>query len=142
MSIVQRPLFLAILVATSTSISCTPRRTVESKTAGSFAGQWQGDSPGLHLALTVVQTAGSVTGDGTYEVRDPAQIGCGGETIPQKGPVSFTGLLAADTLSGRLHFSGDWSPPYRASLAGADSIKGNLMSVDRGGCSLVLTRQH
>jgi hypothetical protein len=91
--------------------------------------------------MTVVQTADSVTGSGTYEVRDPAQIGCGGETIPPKGPVSLTGLLAADTLSGRFHFSGDWSPPYRASLAGADSIKGNLMSVDRGGCSLVLTRQ-
>ena len=141
MSIVQRSFILAILGATSASISCAPRRTAESKAVPSFAGQWQGDSPGLHLLITIVQTAASVSGDGTYEVRDPAHIGCGGEAIPPKGPVSLTGSLAADTLSGRLHFSGDWSPPYRASLAGADSLKGNLMSVDRGGCSLVLTRQ-
>ncbi len=141
MSNVKKILSFAILTAAFGSISCASRMTVQSKTAGSLAGQWQGDSPGLHLWLTVRQAGDSVTGDGTYEVRDAPQIGCGGETIPAKGPVSLTGLLAADTLTGRLRFSGDWSPPYRASLAGADSLKGNLMSVDRNGCSLVLTRQ-
>ncbi len=141
MSNVQRTLILAILTAAFGSISCASRTTVQSKAAGSLAGQWQGDSPGLHLSLTVRQAGDSITGTGTYEVRDAAQIGCGGETIPGKGPVSLTGLLAADTLSGRLRFASDWSPPYRASLAGADSLKGNLMSVDRNGCSLVLTRQ-
>jgi hypothetical protein len=140
MSKVQRILVFAIL-ATFASISCASRATVASKAAGSLAGQWLGDSPGLHLSLTLSQAGDSITGIGTYEVHDAAQIGCGGETIPATGPVSLTGLLAADTVSGRLRFSGDWSPPYRASLVGADSLKGNLMSVDRGGCSLVLTRK-
>jgi hypothetical protein len=140
MSKVQSIFIFAILAAFG-SISCASRMTVASKTAASLSGQWLGDSPGLHLSLTLSQAGDSITGTGTYEVRDAAQIGCGGETIPAKGPVSLTGLLAAATLSGRLRFSGDWSPPYRASLAGADSLKGNLMSVDRGGCSLVLIRQ-
>jgi hypothetical protein len=41
-----------------------------------------------------------------------------------------------------MSFADTWNPPYIALLSSPDSLNGHFMSIDRGGCPLVLVRQH
>jgi hypothetical protein len=106
-----------------------------------LAGRWKGTNAGLTVALTIQQAADSLTGTGTYQAARDANIGCGGETLPASGSVTFGGELISGGFQGRMRFDDTWSPPYLGTLNGPDSLNGHFMSVDRGGCALTLVRQ-
>ena len=69
-------------------------------------------------------------------------MGCGGETIPASGPVTLSGKLNGSSFEGRMSFAGTWTPPYLGTFIAPDSLNGHFMSVDRGGCPLILLRKH
>jgi len=92
--------------------------------------------------MTIDQHADSLTGSGTYTRADSATIGCGGETIPASGPVTLSGKLNGSSFEGRMSFAGTWTPPYVGTFIAPDSLNGHFMSVDRGGCPLILLRKH
>jgi hypothetical protein len=109
---------------------------------GSLSGEWKGSNGGLRVSLDLEQRGDSVTGSGTYQVTPGASVGCGGETIPASGGVSLTGSLAAGVFQGHMSLGGVWIPPYLGTLKTPDSLDAHFMSVDRGGCTLPLVRQH
>ncbi len=108
----------------------------------SLAGAWHGSNGGLSVSLTLQQVGDAVTGSGTFELAQNASVGCGGETLPSKGTVKLSGKLQANEFQGRMTFADTWTPPFLATRSRADSLIGHFMSVDRGGCPLVLVRQH
>jgi len=109
---------------------------------GSLTGRWHGASEGLTVDLTLAQAGDSVTGSGTYSVPQSSSVGCGGESLSGTGPVTLRGSVTGKELSGRMTFSGSWSPPYLGTVSTSDSLNGHFMSIDRGGCPLALVRQH
>ena len=108
----------------------------------SLTGNWRASNSGLALDMTIDQHADSLTGSGTYTRADSATIGCGGETIPANGPVTLRGRLNGTSFEGRMSFAGTWTPPYLGTFIAPDSLNGHFMSVDRGGCPLILLRKH
>src|SRR5204863_8169781 len=108
----------------------------------SLTGNWRASNSGLAIDMTNNQHADSLTGSGTYTRADSATIGCGGETIPPSGPVTLTGRLNGTSFEGRMSFAGTWTPPYLGTFIAPDSLNGHFMSVDRGGCPLILLRKH
>jgi hypothetical protein len=108
----------------------------------SLAGNWRASNSGLAIDMMIDQHADSLSGSGTYTRTDSATIGCGGETIPASGPVTLSGKLNGSSFEGRMSFAGAWTPPYLGTFIAPDSLNGHFMSVDRGGCPLILLRKH
>lgn len=108
----------------------------------SLTGNWRASNSGLTIDMTIDQNADSLTGSGTYTRAESATIGCGGETIPASGPVTLSGKLNGISFEGRMSFAGTWTPPYLGTFIAPDSLNGHFMSVDRGGCPLILLRKH
>ena len=135
---------LVALMALGVAAACTttPSTRPPANPSTSLSGKWTGSSGGLSVLLTLEQMGDSVTGSGTYQVASGSSLGCGGETIPASGSVSLTGTLASGEFQGRMSFGGAWIPPYLGSLKTPDSLDARFMSVDRGACTLPLTRQH
>ncbi len=131
---------LSLVLAACPAVSTT-RDNAQSGN-DSLAGTWRGYATGLSVLLTLQQAGDSVSGSGTFEVAQNASIGCGGETLPPSGTVTIGGKLQANQFQGRMTFANIWTPPYLGTRSRADSLVGHFMSVDRGGCPLVLVRQH
>lgn len=110
--------------------------------SGSLTGKWQGTASGLSVTLALQQSADSVSGSGTFTLASNANLGCGGETLQSTGNVTVTGKLTGRDFQGRMSFADTWNPPYIGSVISPDSLDGHFMSIDRGGCPLVLVRQH
>ena len=108
----------------------------------SLTGNWSASNSGLAIDMRIDQHADSLTGSGTYTLAESATIGCGGETIPASGPVTLSGKLNGSSFEGRMSFAGMWTPPYLGTFIAPDSLNGHFMSVDRGGCPLILLRKH
>jgi len=107
--------------------------------AGSVAGRWRGRGNELSLVLALTQSGDSVGGDGTFTAV-PGVVGCGGETLPDSGRVTLAGRVLGAALQARMRFTGGWGPPFLATLAGTDTLRGRFMGVDRPGCALTLVR--
>src|SRR5437762_5078773 len=116
--------------------------TAEVSQATSLAGKWRASNSGLAVDVTIDQHGDSLAGSGTYTIATNASIGCGGETIPASGPVTLSGKLNGSSFEGRMSFAGTWTPPYLGTFIAPDSLNGHFMSVDRGGCPLVLLRRN
>jgi hypothetical protein len=118
-----------------------------SQTAGSndgpnrLSGMWRGSNAGLSVTVTIQQSSDSVTGSGNFQLARNASFGCGGESLPTSGTVVLIGRLAAGEFQGRMNFADIWTPPYLGVVNAPDTLNGHFMSVDRGGCPLVLVRQ-
>ena len=110
--------------------------------AAALAGKWHASNSGLAVDMTIDQRGDSLAGSGTYTLATNASLGCGGETIPPSGAVTLNGKLGGSSFAGRMSFAGTWTPPYLGTFIAPDSLNGHFMSVDRGGCPLILLRQH
>jgi hypothetical protein len=108
--------------------------------SGSLSGRWHGTSQGLTLDVALTQTGDSVSGSGTFQAAPNSSMGCGGESLPSSGNVTVAGKSSGGQFQGRMTLADTWSPPYLGTIS-ADSLVGHFMSVDRGGCPLVLVRQ-
>lgn len=107
----------------------------------SLAGPWQGSNSGLSVLLALQQAGDSVTGSGTFDLGPNASLGCGGETLPSKGTVNLKGRIQGTEFQGRMTFADVWTPPFVGTWSRPDSLVGHFMSIDRGGCPLVLVRK-
>lgn len=134
-------LFAALAACSSTPVTQTDSRSNVSQTS-SLSGRWHGAGEGLTVDLTLVEAGDSVTGTGSYSVMQSSSMGCGGESLSGSGPVTLRGTLSGAELTGRMSFAGSWTPPYLGTLIAPDSLNGHFMSIDRGGCPLILVRQH
>ncbi|MFN2603167.1 MAG: hypothetical protein ABR582_10475 [Gemmatimonadaceae bacterium] len=114
--------------------------TSNASEGGRLAGRWYASSSGLSVDLAIEQQADSVSGTGTYTLNSNSSLGCGGETIPRSGAATLNGKLSGTSFQGRMSFASTWTPPYLGTFVSPDSLVGHFMSVDRGGCPLVLTR--
>jgi hypothetical protein len=108
---------------------------------GRLSGSWRGSNGGLSVTIALRQSGDSVTGSGNFQVAQNASFGCGGESLPSSGSVRLTGQLASGEFQGRMSFADTWTPPYLGVVISPDTLNGHFMSVDRGGCPLVLVRQ-
>ncbi len=108
--------------------------------AAPLTGRWHASNAGLTVDITLDQVGDSVKGTGSYSIAANSSIGCGGETLSASGPVMLSGKLTGNAFDGRMSFAGTWTPPYLGTIR-ADSLNGHFMSIDRGGCPLVLLRQ-
>jgi hypothetical protein len=133
---------LALFAACSSPSVTKTDATSDVSQVASLSGRWHGTNDGLIVDLTLTQTGDSVTATGNYSVAQSSSIGCGGESLSASGPVTLQGKFAGAELSARMSFAGSWTPPYLGTLVAPDSLNGHFMSIDRGGCPLVLVRQH
>ena len=133
---------LGAFAACSTTPATQTNASAGVSVSSSLTGRWHGANDGLTVDLTVVQAGDSVTGTGNYSVAPTSTIGCGGESLSGTGPVTLRGNLSGADLTGRMSFAGSWTPPYLGTVLIRDSINGHFMSIDRGGCPLILVRQH
>lgn len=106
-----------------------------------LSGTWRGSNAGLTVFLTLRQTGDSLSGTGNFQVERDSSIGCGGETLSAAGALTLSGQLVGREYQGRMNFADSWTPPYVGTLVPPDTLNGHFMSVDRGGCPLVLVRQ-
>ena len=125
---------LALIVGCRTASSSQARAEV-------LTGTWRGTNGGLNVTTELQQLGDSVTGSGNFQVAANASLGCGGESLPASGSVKMTGHLASGEFHGRMNFANVWSPPYLGVMTAPDTLTGRFMSVDRGGCPLLLVRQ-
>lgn len=136
------------LLALTLLIACRSTPVSQSDSAANVSegsiltGKWNASSPGLSVNIVLEQRGDSLTGTGTYSRASDASLGCGGETIPASGPVTLNGKLNGTAFVGRMSFASTWTPPYLGTFIAPDSINGHFMSVDRGGCPLVLLKQN
>lgn len=138
-----------LLGAAAESCSRSPRASSGGAGAGAGAGaagqsEWHGSDGNLDVTLTLRVVGDSISGEGTYTVRDPGRLGCGGETIAKSGKASLAGLRAGAQFGGRFRLGegdGAWTPPYSGAWIPPDSLRGGFMSVDRGQCPLILVRR-
>jgi hypothetical protein len=128
---------LAIYVLEGCSIARPPRATG----SDSMNGNWRGSNGGLSVTIALQQSGDSVTGSGNFRLESNASFGCGGESLPNGGSLRMTGHLAAGEFQGRMNFGNAWTPPYLGVVSASDTLRGHFMSVDRGGCPLVLIRE-
>jgi hypothetical protein len=133
---------LGALAACSTKPPIQTDASAAVSMTSSLTGSWHGSNDGLTVDLTVVQAGDSVTGTGSYSIAPTSSIGCGGESLSGTGAVTLRGNLSGAELTGRMSFAGSWTPPYLGTVLVRDSINGHFMSIDRGGCPLILVRQH
>jgi hypothetical protein len=133
---------VAAMLACSSSPVAKTGATSEMDRTARLAGRWHGVNDGLTVDLTLQQVGDSVTGTGSYSVGHNSSMGCGGESLSGSGPVTLRGTLSGAELTSRMSFAGSWTPPYLGTLIAPDSLNGHFMSVDRGGCPLILMRQH
>lgn len=116
------------------------RSSVASSAGG--AGEWLGTDGNLEVRMTLAVAGDSISGEGSYTLRDPGALGCGGETLPPSGRVSLAGSHAKGQFGGRFRFAdGAWTPPFVAAWVPPDTLRGGFMSVDRGRCPLLLVRR-
>ena len=118
-----------------------PGSTADVSQGASLAGKWRASNSGLTVDMTIDQHGDSLAGSGTYTVASNASMGCGGETIPASGPATLSGKLDGSSFAGRMSFAGTWTPPYLGTFIAPDSLNGHFMSIDRGGCPLILVRK-
>lgn len=104
-------------------------------------GAWNLSLSGVSATFTLTQSADSVSGSATYSANPANPPGCGGESLPASGSVSLNAQVTGNDIRGRMSFDGRWTPPFNAAIASRDTIRGNLMSVDRGGCAFILVRK-
>jgi hypothetical protein len=104
--------------------------------------QWTGTDGNLAVTLTLNIARDSLWGDGTYSAKAPEDLGCGGGVLAQSGPVNLRGQITSEGIGSHANFGSDWSPPYSARFVGKDTIRGQFLSADGGGCPFVLVRQH
>lgn len=117
----------------------SPDRTPD---AAPLTGSWRGSDGNLVVTLSLSQSGDSVVGTGSYRAADTAQLGCGGESIPDSGTVALAGTLTKQQFGGHFRFGpAAWNPPYVATWLAPDTLRGGFMSVDRGQCPLLLVRQ-
>jgi hypothetical protein len=104
-------------------------------------GSWNLTLSGVSGLFAFTQKADSLNGTAAYSMNSGNPPGCGGESLPSAGTVSLSGQVTGIEIRGRMSFDGRWTPPFNASIASKDTIRGNLMSVDRGGCAFILVRK-
>ena len=130
------------LIPLFTLFACTAepaRPKAPAPDTASLAGRWRGGESGLTVTLDLRQQSDSVTGVGTFSVEPNSDPGCGAETLPAHGSVTFSGTVGGSDFHGRMSFADYWTPPYLGTRHG-DSLVAQIMSVDRGGCPLVLVK--
>jgi hypothetical protein len=122
-------------------VGCPTARPSQAVGSGQLNGSWRGSNGGLSVTIALRQSGDSVTGSGNFQVGRNASLGCGGESLSSSGSVRLTGQLASGEFQGRMNFADTWTPPYLGVVISPDTLNGHFMSVDRGGCPLVLVRQ-
>jgi hypothetical protein len=122
-------------------VSCSTARSSQPRGSDGLSGNWRGSNGGLAVTIALHQSGDSVAGSGNFDVASNASLGCGGESLPPSGTVSMTGHLVSGQFQGRMSFADVWTPPYLGVVTSPDTLSGHFMSVDRGGCPLVLVRQ-
>jgi hypothetical protein len=120
---------------------CRTARSSHDGASDRLSGTWSGSNAGLSVTITLRQSGDSIAGSGNFQVSKSASFGCGGESLPPSGSVRIAGHLASGELEGRMNFANGWTPPYFAPVVSPDTLSGHFMSMDRGGCPLVLVRQ-
>jgi hypothetical protein len=121
-------------------VGCPSARPSQSGGSDGFAGSWRGSNGGLSVTIALHQSGDSIAGSGNFDVASNASLGCGGESLPASGTVNVTGHLASGEFQGRMNFADVWTPPYLGVVTSPDTLTGHFMSVDKGGCPLVLVR--
>jgi hypothetical protein len=101
---------------------------------------WAGSSGDLKINLWLVHDRDSVYARGSYTVAPSKRVGCGGETLADKGLVTMRAKGSFTSFSGKLLFDSGWTPPFRASRTSSTTMSGSISSVDRGPCRLTLHR--
>lgn len=104
-------------------------------------GAWNLTLSGVSAAFALTESTDSVSGSATYSANPANPPGCGGESLPATGSVTLNAQVTGNDIRGRMSFDGRWTPPFNAAIASKDTIRGNLMSVDRGGCAFILVRK-
>lgn len=129
---------LALVVVTSTFFHAARPAAYTQAPVSTRAPNWGGKSNGLSVILTFEQGADSIYGRGAYEVTGTNRIGCGGESLPQKGLFTMRAKGTKKSFKGRFLFDTGWSPPVTAVRNGNGDIKVSIRSVDKGVCPLTL----
>jgi hypothetical protein len=130
----------SFVIAASVSVGCKVANSPQPGTID-LSGRWALTLSGVSATFTVKDAADSVSGSADYSMDSGNPPGCGGESLPSHGSVSLFGKVAGTGITGRMSFDGRWTPPFTASIASKDTVRGSLMSVDRGGCSFILARE-
>jgi hypothetical protein len=135
---------LAIVTFTLFFGSSTPRENhafvVQVNTDTSQPYSWAGSSGDLSINLWLVQDRDSVYARGSYHVAPSKNVGCGGETLADKGLVTMRAKGNFNSFSGKLLFDSGWTPPFSARRTGPTTMSGSIRSVDRGPCRVMLHR--
>lgn len=136
---------LDLAIVTSTLLFSSPNRAPDAfATAVPKDSQqfyvWSGSTGDLTVKLWLVQNGDSVYARGSYQVAATKKVGCGGETLPDKGLVTMRAGGSLSHFAGKLLFDSGWTPPFRASRTSPTSMSGRISSVDRGPCRLTLHR--
>lgn len=122
-------------------VGCPTARPSQAGGPDRLSGSWRGSNAGLSVTIALQQSGDSITGSGNFQVSGNASFGCGGESLPTSGSVSMAGHLASSEFQGRMNFADVWTPPYLGVMTSPDTLSGHFMSIDRGGCPLILVRQ-
>ena len=130
----------AFVTAASVSIGCKVANSPQPGTVD-LGGRWALTLSGVSATFNIREVADSVSGSADYSMNSGDPPGCGGESLPSQGTVSMMGHVSGPGITGRMSFDGRWTPPFTASIASKDTVRGSLMSVDRGGCSFMLVRE-
>ena len=134
---------LALLAALACDGAASPTPSISLQSGSGLNrvdGGWVLTSATLTLSIALHQTHDSVAGTGRYSIADGEKIGCGGESLPPTGTASLTGQISGSVVTGRVDFDSDWNPPFSATITAPDTLRGSFMSVDRGGCDLLMVR--
>ena len=129
----------SFVIAASVSLGCMVANTPRPGTVD-LDGRWTLTLSGVSAIFGMKEAADSVSGSADYSMDSGNPPGCGGESLPSRGTVTMIGKVAGTGITGRMSFDGRWTPPFTASIASKDTVRGNLMSVDRGGCAFILVR--
>jgi hypothetical protein len=129
----------SFVIAASVSLGCKVANSPQSGTID-LGGRWALTLSGVSATFNIKETADSVSGSADYSMDSGNPPGCGGESLPSRGSVTMMAQVAGNGITGRMSFDGRWTPPFTASIASKDTVRGSLMSVDRGGCAFILVR--
>ena len=132
--------FPALMFAGLIATACNGARPPQPGSVD-LGGAWDLTLAGVSAPFTLAQSTDSVSGSATYSANPANPPGCGGESLPATGSVSLAAQVSGNEIRGRMSFDGRWTPPFSAAIASRDTIRGNLMSVDRGGCAFILARK-
>lgn len=101
---------------------------------------WRGTTGDLFVDLRFEQFRDSIYGRGTYITGAKKRIGCGGETLAQKGNFTMRAKGTLASFRGKFLFDSGWMPPVSAKQTPSGAVRVSIGSIDKRPCVMTLEK--